>query len=207
MNITTDLVEIPLVSLLDKALPETPTGYQCNFKSTGELTAKVKMGDKVFMRGGIIRLQSTSSLEVNTLTATEWLRAPSLLRFNSNRIKKNIFITEGLLNKYISIKEETVIYSVNEYIESLDFILPNSIYSSPEKLAKNIGCGKGLTPSGDDFLIGILAVLSSITEMHPKAMILYQSLRTAIQININKTNDISAHYLKLALSCHFSHPV
>lgn len=125
MNITTDLVEIPFVSLLDKALPETPTGYQCNFKSTGELTAKVKMGDKVFMRGGIIRFQSTSSLEVNTLTATEWLRAPSLLRFNSNRIKKNIFITEGLLNKYISIKEETVIYSVNEYIESLDFILPN----------------------------------------------------------------------------------
>lgn len=207
MNIKTDLVDTPWVSLLDTRLPATPTAYQCDFESIGALTNKIKVGDSLFMRGGMIRLKSAVNLEINTLTARKWQQAPALLTINHYRIKNNVGMTEALLGKYISSKEKLTIHSAAEYIQHLGLILPNCIYTHSDKLAKNIGHGKGLTPSGDDFLIGVLAVLSSLTTVHPQAETLFNQIKTAIQLNINKTNEISAHYLTLALCHHFSHPV
>lgn len=207
MNVTTDLIDTPWVSLLDSTLPTTPTAYQCHFESLGDLIAKVNVGDEVFMRGGIIRIKSSAMLAVNTLTAAEWQQAPPMLLFDSKKVRNNFIVTEKILSEHLSKKEKIEISSVDDYIAYLGLTLPNDIYHFSEELVKNIGFGKGLTPSGDDFLIGIMAVLSSLININPKAEIIYQSMQSAIRLNIDKTNDISAHYLGLALSRHFSHPV
>ena len=53
---------------------------------------------------------------------------------------------------------------------------------------KLIGLGRGLTPSGDDFLCGFLTVLD---KEHPLA----KEVRTVIAENLPRTTDISAAYL------------
>ncbi|MBP2280698.1 hypothetical protein H4W00_001511 [Psychrobacter sp. PL19] len=207
MNVTTDLVETPWVSLLDSTLPATPTAYQCYFESLGDLITRVKVGDEVFMRGGIIRIKSSIMLAVNTLTAREWQQAPPVSVLDWEKVKNNLIITEKILSEHLSKKEQVEISSVDNYIAYLGLTLPNCIEHSSKELVKNIGFGKGLTPSGDDFLIGAMAVLSSLMGINPKAKIIYQNMQSAIRLNMDKTNDISAHYLGLALSRHFSYPV
>lgn len=55
-----------------------------------------------------------------------------------------------------------------------------------------IGLGRGLTPSGDDFLCGFFSVLNALG-------VLAVSLREAIFDNLSRTTDISAAYLGAVL--------
>ena len=57
---------------------------------------------------------------------------------------------------------------------------------------KLIGLGRGLTPSGDDFLCGFLAVLNALG-------VLAVSLREVIYDNLDRTNHISAAYISAVL--------
>ncbi|MGR5063922.1 DUF2877 domain-containing protein [Photobacterium sp. DNB22_13_2] len=207
VNIITDHTETPWVSLLDDSLPATPTAYQCDLGSQKDLTIQVNKGDKVFMRGGVIRFSSPSSLTINTSSATNWPQAPPLLNIDIKSVKNNILIAESVLTKHVSEKEIQPLCSVDEYIKHLGLITPSCIHSFPETLVENIGDGRGLTPSGDDFLIGVMAVLASIQRLNPAADLAYQRLQQLVPQGITKTTDISAHYLSLALSRHFSKPV
>lgn len=63
-----------------------------------------------------------------------------------------------------------------------------------EAAVKLIGLGRGLTPSGDDFLCGFISLLSKAE--HPLA----KEVREAIAANLHRTTDISAAYVKSALS-------
>lgn len=64
-----------------------------------------------------------------------------------------------------------------------------------------IGLGIGLTPSGDDFLCGVLAgwILGDFSD-HP----LSRALRMEIYSHLTDTNDISAAFLNCALEGQFS---
>ena len=58
---------------------------------------------------------------------------------------------------------------------------------------KLIGLGRGLTPSGDDFLCGFLTILSEVD--HPLA----EKVKKVIAANLHRTTDISAAYLQSVL--------
>lgn len=67
-----------------------------------------------------------------------------------------------------------------------------------------IGLGIGLTPSGDDFLCGILAgLVLTDNQNHPFTIKLKEQLKK----NLKNTNDISRAFLSCALESHFSEAV
>ena len=67
-----------------------------------------------------------------------------------------------------------------------------------------IGLGIGLTPSGDDFLCGILAgLVLTDNQDHPFTIKLKEQLKK----NLKNTNDISRAFLNCALKSHFSEAV
>lgn len=74
--------------------------------------------------------------------------------------------------------------------------------SLKEQFKRIIGCGFGLTPSGDDMLCGMFLTLAALADPH--AQNLYQSLRfSASQLELAQfTNQISARYLALALQAY-----
>ena len=77
----------------------------------------------------------------------------------------------------------------------------NFFRETADKLCRLIGLGIGLTPSGDDFLCGILAGL----HMQGKESTEFADfLRGDIQKNLYRTNEISAAFLSCALEGHFS---
>lgn len=68
-------------------------------------------------------------------------------------------------------------------------------------LSRLVGLGIGLTPSGDDFLCGILAGLSLSGKGTSSFALL---LRDQIKSCLSRTNDISRTFLRCALQNHFS---
>lgn len=72
---------------------------------------------------------------------------------------------------------------------------------SSAELARLIGLGIGLTPSGDDFLCGVLAGLQLAgASSHPFT----HSLREAIRLHLSDTVDVSAAFLRCALENQYS---
>ncbi|MCB7305991.1 DUF2877 domain-containing protein [Bariatricus massiliensis] len=73
-----------------------------------------------------------------------------------------------------------------------------------QELALLLGLGIGLTPSGDDFLCGVLAGLNFTgNHWHPFS----RALQSTLRAHLSDTNDISRTFLSCALHSYFSYAV
>lgn len=92
----------------------------------------------------------------------------------------------------------------NYLLRCNEFILAKKYPEAASELIRLLGLGCGLTPSGDDFLCGVLAgfLFSGNTE-HPFA----KRLRDIVADKLADTIDISAAFLSCALKNQFSLPV
>ncbi len=77
-------------------------------------------------------------------------------------------------------------------------ISSTSYEAAADSLVKLLGLGIGLTPSGDDFLCGFLYALS-FTQSHR----FHSILSTRLLANLDRTNDISGNFVKLACNQYF----
>ena len=73
-------------------------------------------------------------------------------------------------------------------------------------MAELIGFGTGLTPDGDDYLLGYLAALRPWQYIENIAAHL-KLLKLAIKSMLHRTTSISRHYLTLGLKGHYSEPI
>lgn len=96
--------------------------------------------------------------------------------------------------------------AVNELIENhdalLDAVTTNDTEDAIRVLRYFLGRGKGLTPSGDDYIVGILAV-------HAATSICSEAFINAIHVLLDEriTTDVSREYLTYALRGAFSSTV
>ncbi|MEI7635229.1 MAG: DUF2877 domain-containing protein [bacterium] len=75
-------------------------------------------------------------------------------------------------------------------------------------LAELLGLGPGLTPSGDDVLLGILAALDTDGGFEPRATIIRSLLISALPASLEQfTPLISAQMLRAACDGHYPEPV
>lgn len=97
-----------------------------------------------------------------------------------------------LASASMRIRDSIVLFRTESYTEAAD------------SLTDLIGVGKGLTPSGDDFLCGVLAGLALTgKDAHPFT----RRLRSHVRENLSRTNRISAAFLRSASEGYFSRPV
>lgn len=68
-----------------------------------------------------------------------------------------------------------------------------------QETAGLLGLGAGLTPSGDDYISGVLTGLRQI----PAGAGLLDSLGKAVQANLARTNRLSQHFLAYAIAGHW----
>lgn len=81
------------------------------------------------------------------------------------------------------------------------FLATGRLGEAAGEMCSMIGLGPGLTPSGDDFLIGLMAILRMIGEREFLPLLCGE-----IKRHLQKTNDISAAYLYHACHGEFSEP-
>jgi hypothetical protein len=71
---------------------------------------------------------------------------------------------------------------------------------SPSEAVKSlIGLGPGLTPTGDDVLLGFLSIVNTCDDFIPAR----EAFINEILSNLKYTSDISGYFLKMAAESHY----
>ena len=104
-----------------------------------------------------------------------------------NFIKEN-GSKSGLIESYNTYK------SVKTSVDSLFFALTDGEVK-PEYAVKLIGLGRGLTPSGDDFLAGMFSLFFAAERCGIKVPTSLGEYAAAVRENIDRTSKISGAYL------------
>ena len=104
-----------------------------------------------------------------------------------------------------SVENDMILRAAKNRMEAAYHFLQKQDYENTCKdLSKLIGLGIGLTPSGDDFLCGILAGLTLLNRQNHTFT---KCLQYYIQQNLRNTNEISQAFLRSAVDNHFSYAV
>jgi hypothetical protein len=69
---------------------------------------------------------------------------------------------------------------------------------------KLVGWGEGLTPAGDDFLVGLLAGLEAMASGDAPRSQLRGAIAASVRAAVGRTTRIAAHYLSLAADGHYN---
>ncbi|MDO4431042.1 MAG: DUF2877 domain-containing protein [Lonepinella koalarum] len=110
--------------------------------------------------------------------------------------------TNGLALLLKNNKNDLMLVSIHNYLTQIkSFYQLNDIQSAVKILLKLIGLGIGLTPSGDDFLCGFIAVFH---RFNLTKTTFFQYLKQEIKQHIENTNQISGRFLDCALENRFS---
>lgn len=138
------------------------------------------------------------------LTGT--LLSPDVLKLAAN-IKSAVSSVdtggfEIIFNKKINETTPLMLLAAKDRISHSFALYTEEKYSeSSAELARLLGLGIGLTPSGDDFLCGVMAGLQLAgASDHPFT----HSLREAIRLHLKDTVDVSATFLRCALENQYS---
>lgn len=114
------------------------------------------------------------------------------LKISSHEVSKQSL--ELLFRTLQNMKIEQQIGLDTMDLKSLEPILLNFSKKNSDLLVQNlIGRGKGLTPSGDDMLVGILMTLTSIKGQKYNTQVLRESLMSP---NFGNTTNVSKNYIQ-----------
>lgn len=179
----------------------TPTGWDWRNYCHSSMNITIRQGQLI---GG--------DWQADTTRASHWqpvkLSLPTTV--DSQKIGNHHRVLKALLMDYC---QQHQISSALQLLpdEPTDGRLPSleladSDSQLQQQVASLIGYGSGLTPDGDDYLLGYLAALS-LWQQHPTISRHITSVKAAIAQMLTKTTDISKHYLSLALQQDYSEPV
>lgn len=218
------MIDNQLVALQIEGSPLSPISIILSVDESGLGALDIKRGDNVTIDGEIIKIGnnefslSNISETFDTLLAGDYrpqLLADitiSLIR-NSNRCGFSSLVLSDKAPDDLSLS-----YAKNKLDEAeaiCNLIKSNqandktAIHTKQEKLCDTlsnlIGVGTGLTPSGDDFITGILSTFAAFPDCFDSELV--KCLRSEIYNKCDNTNEISRAFLDCALKGQYSKSV
>lgn len=225
VNIMTDK---GLFAIQESSIPFTPftilLADTCNVKAL-----KLEPDDKIYFKNKEITSSKLKCTFENVQVVDTTLNIVSDYKFFKSMINwlidtlssllENIESNENMnglmdLAVHIHIKDDYI--TVNNNLPEtnlLDYLKGKfhnkDVYSEAfsSEIASLIGLGDGLTPSFDDFLVGLLSCLKFSGNDTDGLKSLYKNLSKTIERNLNSTTSVSAEFLNSALSNEFSEPL
>ena len=216
-----------LLTLLPREKGNVPRGVRLDTSSDSVFLHALRVGQPVACRGGILRFER-SDFSVDLRTARSWHIDLKGLHIDLRRIDQAQAwaIAWSELKTYYRRSDLSGImegFSPLEGSPILSEILrQQSAHSVPALLQATrdfqfedarasirplIGLGHGLTPSGDDFLVGYLTGLWSTAGNSPSRTQFLAALDVEISETARNTNEISRAYLRSAIKGHVSEPI
>lgn len=183
-------------------------------------SACVLKGDKVEVTAKGMIIAGMNLKEENTEVVPLKLDREKIEQSNGFYLKENKRLYDGIIqlmdekkvldlffeNGRAVIRTPISLYAEKYIQNSIQSLTRNDYNQAARELIRIIGLGNGLTPSGDDFLCGLLAGLT-YNSKKKEVMNLLTALKVQIAENRNRTNDISGAFLKCAIDGYYSEAV
>ena len=201
-----------LLSLHPKDTPLSPVGMLTDMDETEFSSLGCSVEERVNFRGNAFSIRDISfsfkhvKSEGTGLIPISRGRERALCRMISHALRvspQNTVFCDLLLGGEEYLSSPPAVYAQKILDSTKECLGRGDVSSAADSLTKLIGLGAGLTPSGDDFLCGILAALSmggSCSELLPV-------LKIKILEKLPLTNDISGEFLRCACEGHFSRSI
>ena len=191
---------------------------------------QLRVGQSVACRGGILRI-SGSELSVDLRTASLWhidlkglrvdlhqrdtAQAWAVAWLELGKYRRGIGISAMIAampltrqNPVTSPRVKTLVERAVQTVPTLiDATRTFQVDGAITAIRPLIGLGSGLTPSGDDFIVGYLAGLWSTAGSDPSRLRFMSSLGAWLSQAAAGTNAISCTYIKSAVNGNVSEPI
>ncbi|MEQ1804961.1 MAG: DUF2877 domain-containing protein [Burkholderiaceae bacterium] len=192
-----------LLTLCDGAAAIGPTTLHFASDDGVDLRDGFFIGDAVMCRDDTLRI---GRIELGFPHARIW--QPPVMRARQagvearcHRAGVQLAARRRLRSSVIDAQAAPVVAALADACRNLD---------TPAALAQAqrlIGWGEGLTPAGDDFLVGLLAALQALARSDAPRLGFHAVLAMHVARDVQRTTPIAAHYLRLAAAGHFTEPL
>jgi hypothetical protein len=191
-----------LLTLIAPGVAEGPTALLLGRDCAIDLRTCFRVGDAVVRHGGRMRSRGT---EVDLTRATGWMPRARPIFARASQVLANLRFARARLvarpryqTSILHREGHAACAGLEEACRACDF------ESALPEATRLIGWGEGLTPAGDDFLVGLMSGLDALAATSSIRRNFLRRLSAAISARAAMTTPIAAHYLGLAASGHFT---
>ncbi|WP_340689567.1 DUF2877 domain-containing protein [Enterococcus plantarum] len=193
-----------LVVITTTNYPFMPNGIYLQADSFSQMLSTIEIGEQITWNHNCVHFSKNHLLLIHAKTYSSLVdTGPSSLIETS---KENLLSYSDSLVKETGSQQSIAQFleDANPFKESIVALCSENHSQQKSGLDFLMGRGMGLTPSGDDMIVGHLAARFLLNE---KSSLLMNLLLTNLLAEQSVTTDISKHYLLCALSGRFSEPV
>jgi hypothetical protein len=188
-----------LITLVTIQEADLPQGIRLN-SSEGFTFEGLRRGDQFTCQNGILHCE-TAPMVVDLRQAQRW--KCNLSAFARERNIPSSLIARQRVSRALNERWAQVENDVSTAISEMAKIIPNLItatrryddLAAADSVKGLVGLGPGLTPAGDDFLVGYLAGLWCAAGEKTDCLRFLSHLRKMVIVLSERTNDISRTYL------------
>jgi hypothetical protein len=195
-----------LLGLVERDIGAVPRGFQLATRDGFSFLDHVETGAGIGSRGGLLRIER-SGLSVDLRPAVPW--RSNLDKYPIACDRKEVAMAWRAAWTALAVDGGAV--SLQRQAGNAIKNLVNAVRTSqPDPIvdivARLIGLGDGLTPAGDDFLVGFVAGLAALPPDRGRAAF-RAAITTAILAAMPQTGAISRLYLEAAIAGEVSEPL
>lgn len=194
-----------LLTLCLSRAGDGPTVLRLVDGSTPELRALFDVGERITCRHGIGR---TGRIAFRLTGATVWrptepgpLLAPAQIDSHLRAADRHLAQRRRARSSVIDGHAAPAVAALRNACRTLDRD------EATRQVDRLIGWGEGLTPAGDDFLVGLMAGLDALVLGDERRHSFRAALAAALVSRPQRTTPIAAHYLRLAAGGHYNEPL
>jgi len=194
-----------LLTLCTSTAADGPTTLRLAGGAPLDLRDLFERGERFTGRHGVVR---TPRVELRWRHALTWqppaprpLLPRARIDTNLQRAVQHLARHRHTRTNVIDCQAAPVIAALRDACGALDAA------AAQRQVARLVGWGEGLTPAGDDFLVGLLAGLDGWPHRDEPRRRFRDAVASAITARLHRTTEIAAHFLRLAVDGHYSAPL
>jgi len=186
-----------IVVLLVRENLNVPHGIRLNTPQGFSFEAILPVDAAMHIRAGVLRFETSSPFALDLRTANIWHCPIGALGANMAELS-NLTAWHNATDCFQHHDKQTGLDGFAFWPDLRAAIFQVEAKQTASLLNPLIGRGPGLTPSGDDFIVGLLAGLWAQASHDPKRTRYITVLGKSLEKYLPKTSDISAAYLSAA---------
>lgn len=190
-----------LLTIAASAIGDGPATLRLARRAPTDLRELFDVGERIDCRQGVVR---TRRAQLRLLQARVWCPAEPGPSLGRARIEAHLRNAQTCLAQRRGSAPSVIdgaAAALGEACRALD----------RERAVRHVdhlvGWGEGLTPAGDDFLVGLLAGLDALLDGVEARRQFRSALAAAVAARTSRTTPVAAHYLRLAGARHYSAPL